>query len=187
MLYAVELAAATGDSTADGATEEQIAAAYQPWSNRSGDWSAPLSKDLSEYVAHVGVAAPITRRDLLQFLAAVGVVVAEASDGPTRYRRAPHPPRVEEVLSLSAERVAEIRRQDAFRRYTALAADLAAVAVWTPGSTVSATFEELSGRLLATEEEVREAIRHGVDRGLLGTSGEATFTALPRAGLRTGP
>ncbi|MGN9843507.1 DUF6042 family protein [Nonomuraea sp. H19] len=179
VLYAVQLAAATGE-----ATGERIAAAYQPWSSSSGEWSSALSEDLSEYAAQLGVPAPTTRRELLWLLVAAGLVIAETSGEVTRYGLSTSPPHVEEVLRLPDEEVAMIRRQDAFHRYTSFAADLAAVAVWTPGSTVSATPGELSSQLLATEEEIHEAIRYGADRGLLSTSGEGTFTAMPNPPLQ---
>ncbi|MFG1710494.1 DUF6042 family protein [Nonomuraea sp. M3C6] len=155
MLHAVRVAAAPGE-----ATEEQIAAAYHPWSSSSGDWSASLSDDLSEIAVQVGVPAPTTRRELLQLLVTAGQVIAETtSDEVTRYRRSTKPPRAEEVLRLPTGQVAMIRRQDAFHRYTSFAADLAAVAVWSPGCTVSATLGELSRQLLAAEEEICEAWR----------------------------
>jgi hypothetical protein len=175
VLYAVQLAAATG-----AATGQRIAAAYQPWSNSSGAWSSVLSEDLSQYAAQLGVPTPTTRPELLQLLVAAGLVLAEASGEETRYRLCASPPHAEEVLRLPDEYAAMIRRWDANRRYTSFTADLAAVAVWSPGSTVSATPGELSNRLLATEEEIHEAVRHGADHGLLSTTGEDTFTAMPR-------
>ncbi|GAA4976265.1 hypothetical protein GCM10023334_102580 [Nonomuraea thailandensis] len=176
VLHAVQIAAGTSD-----ATEEQIAAAYQPWSSSSGDWSGPLAEDLSDYAVQLGVPAPATRQELLRLLVAAGLVIAETSAEVTRYRPPASPPPVEEVLRLPDEQVTMIRRQDAFHRYTSFAADLAAVAVWSPGCTVSATLEELSHQLLATEEEIHGAIRYGTERGLFSTSGdEGMFTAMPR-------
>ncbi|PZG04503.1 DUF6042 family protein [Nonomuraea aridisoli] len=150
--------------------------AWLPWSSRSGGWDSVLCEDLSE----LGVPAPTTRPELLRFLVAAGVVIAETSGGVTRYRLPEQPPRAEDVLRLPDERRAVIRRQDARRRYTRFVADLAAVAVWSRDHTVSATPAELSGRMLATEEEIRETIAHGIEHGLLSPSGEGAFTATPR-------
>jgi hypothetical protein len=129
----------------------------------------------------MGVPAPATRQELLRLLVAAGLVLAETSAEVTRYRPPARPPHVEEVLRLPDEQVTMIRRQDAFHRYTSFAADLAAVAVWSSSCTVSATLEELSHQLLATEEEIHGAIRFGAERGLFSTSGdEGMFTVMPR-------
>ncbi|MEV4176393.1 DUF6042 family protein [Nonomuraea sp. NPDC049709] len=175
VLHALRVAAADG---AVGA--ERIAAAYQPWSSMSGGWNAPLADDLSPFAAQLGVPSPATRRDLLPLLAAAGLIVAHSTGRETRYRPVAEPPSAETVLRLPDEQVAAIRRQDAFARYTSFAADLAAVAVWSPDQTVSATPAELADRLLATPEEIRDTLRYGAERGLLRTSGETVYTALPR-------
>ncbi|GAA2673013.1 DUF6042 family protein [Nonomuraea recticatena] len=182
VLHAVRVAAAAGD-----ATEEQIAAAYHPWSSSSGDWGAPLSDTLSEFAVQLGVPAPTTRLELLPFLVAAGLVVAWTSGGATRYQLSTKPPRADEVVRLSAEQAAALRRQDAFHRYTRLAADLAAVAVWSPGQTVSETMEELAERLLAPAAEIGQALGYGVERGLLSVRGKDAFTAVPRPPLQTEP
>ncbi|KAB8191846.1 hypothetical protein FH608_028225 [Nonomuraea phyllanthi] len=178
VLYAVQLASATGE-----ATEDRVAAAYQPWSSGSGGWGSPLSEDLSDFAAQLGVPAPTTRLDLLPLLVAAGLLIAETAGGLTRFRLAPEPPRAEEVLDLPADQAAMIRRQDDHKRHTCFAADLAALAVWSPGGVVTATPEELAGRFLATAEEIRETIRYGVERGLLSVPADATFTAEPRPPL----
>ncbi|WP_431914797.1 DUF6042 family protein [Nonomuraea jabiensis] len=175
VLYAVQLAAATGH-----ATEDRIAAAYQPWSSSSGEWNSPIDEDLSGFAAQLGVPAPATRPGLLPLLTAAGLLTTETEGGVTRYRLAPYPPRAEQVLSLPADQVAMIRHQDDRERHTCLAADLAALAVWSPGGTVTATPEQLADRLLATAEDIRDTIRYGVERGLLSIPHNATFTAEPR-------
>ncbi|TYB71262.1 hypothetical protein FXF51_02165 [Nonomuraea sp. PA05] len=175
VLSAVRLAAATGE-----ATEDRIAAAYQPWSSGSGDWNSPID-DLSRFAAQLGVLAPATRRDLLPLLVAAGVLITETAGGVTRYRLAPDPPRAEEVLELPADEVAMIRQQDARQRHTSFAADLAALAVWSPVGAVTATPEELADRLLATAEDIRDTIRYGVECALLRIPANATFNAQPRS------
>jgi hypothetical protein len=175
VLYAVQLASATGE-----ATEDRIAVAYQPWSSGSGGWNSPAEGDLSGFAAQLGVSAPATRPDLLPLLVAAGLLITETAGGVIRYRLAPEPPRAEEVLELPAGQVTMIRRQDDRERHTRFAADLAALAVWSPGGVVTATPEQLAGRLLATAQDIRETIRYGVDRGLLGIPEGATFTAVPR-------
>lgn len=178
VLYAVRLATGAGD-----ATEEQISAAYQPWSSYSGDWDTPFTfrsglaiDDLPRFAAQLGVPAPANRPDLLRFAVAAGLVI---TDGDGRYRLAPEQPPVEEVLRLPAEQVALIRQVDARARYTCLAADLASVAVWSPDATVTAPPHELCERLIASEQDIRAAIDWGVENRLL-TSHDPGFTALPR-------
>ncbi|TDD52617.1 hypothetical protein E1286_08855 [Nonomuraea terrae] len=105
----------------------------------------------------------------------------------TRYRLPARPPRAEDVLRLSDGRRAMIRHRDALHRYTRFTADLAAVAVWSRGHTASETTAELSDRLPATEEDIRETIAHGIEHGLLSPSGEDGFTALPRRPPRSEP
>ncbi|MGP3918245.1 DUF6042 family protein [Nonomuraea sp. 10N515B] len=174
VLYAVQLASATGE-----ATEDRIAAAYQPWSSGSGGWNSPID-DLSGFAAQLGLPAPATRPDLLPLLVAAGLLSTETASGVTRFHLAPDPPRAEEVLDLPADQVAMIRRQDDRQRHTSFAADLAALAVWSPGGAVTATPEELAGPLLATAEDIRDTIRYGVERGLLSIPENATFAAKPR-------
>ncbi|MEV4286543.1 DUF6042 family protein [Nonomuraea bangladeshensis] len=174
VLSAVQLASATGE-----ATEDRIAAAYQPWSSGSGGWNSPIGS-LSGIAAHLGVPAPATRPDLLPLLVAAGLLIAEPAGDVTRYQLAPEPPRAEEVLRLPADQADLIRRQDDHHRHASFAADLAAVAVWSQTGVVTATPEELAGRTPATAEEVRETIRYGVERGLLSIPEDATFTAEPR-------
>ncbi|WP_103958542.1 DUF6042 family protein [Nonomuraea solani] len=119
------------------ATEEQVAAAYQPWSSGSGPWDAALSVELPEYAVKLGVPAPATRRELLRLLVAAGLVT---TDGETRYRVVETPPRAEDVLRLPAGQSATIRGQDAHRRYAPFAADL-----WTMGRAAAATAEAWAG------------------------------------------
>ncbi|MFB4273266.1 hypothetical protein [Nonomuraea sp. GTA35] len=85
-----------------------------------------------------------------------------------------------DMHDLLGHSLAVIRRQDDRERHTRFAADLAALAVWSPGGVVTATPEQLAGRLLATSQDIRETIRYGVERGLLGIPEGATFTAVPR-------
>ncbi|MBC6468805.1 DUF6042 family protein [Actinomadura alba] len=130
----------------------------------------------------LGVPAPTTFRAALPLLAAAGLLVAEDSgDGP-RYRWAADPPRARDVLDLSAETVAQVERRNGFHRFTRFASDLVAVAMWAGGAEL--TIRELTGRLLATEREVRETLEYAVEQGLLERTevAESTLilTPLPR-------
>nr|SBO97371.1 hypothetical protein BN4615_P6887 [Nonomuraea gerenzanensis] len=109
----MQLAAATG-----AATEERIAAAYQPWSSGSGGWNSPIEDDLSRFAAQLGVPAPATRPDLLPLLVAAGLLITETAGGVPRYRWAPDPPQAGEVLDLPAHQADMIRRQDDRERHT---------------------------------------------------------------------
>jgi hypothetical protein len=65
----------------------------------------------------------------------------------------------------------ERERLEAFRRYAALAADLAAVALWTSGGRVG-TIPDLAERLLAPPLQVRTALSYAAQEHLISVDGD---------------
>ncbi|WP_173081035.1 hypothetical protein [Phytohabitans rumicis] len=123
-LHAVVYAAASESSAS---TEDIVAWAVEH--RRSASWlDEPSPDDLSEIAGQLGVAAPVTRGDLLPLLVAAGLLAAEGD--PPRYRVTTPPRPAWEALRLPAERVKTMRHQDARSRYCAAASDLVALVLW---------------------------------------------------------
>ena len=205
VLWGAQLAA---EEHPDGASAAEVAAARPPYSGghsagtRPGDpvWE-PVpptpelladrerrERELGEIAAQLGAPAPATVAEVLPLLVQAGLLTADGADGELRYRPVAEPPRVQDVLTLPAGQLAELERRDAFYRYAALAADLVAVALWTPGGSVG-TVPDLAERLLASPEQVRAALRYAEEH-LISTNGDAvqaaaplTLTVLPGAGF----
>ncbi len=170
-------------------TATQIAAARPPYlggqsaGTRPGDpvWEpAPparltererLERELGEIAAQLGVPAPDTVAGTLDLLVKAGLLTAHDIGGEFRYRLVADPPRAQDVPTLPAGQLAELERQEAFRRYAALAADLAAVALWTSGGHVG-TIPGLAERLLAPPVRVRAALSYAAREHLISVDGD---------------
>jgi hypothetical protein len=124
--------------------------------------------------AQLGVSAVRTRRHLLDALVAAGVIILDERD---RYRVVAAPPRAQDVLDLSPDRVTTLNRQQA-QRFVRLASDIISIVAWTDGPAKS-TVDGLADRLLTTPGDVRGALEFAVAQQLLDPSGD-TLTVLPR-------
>jgi hypothetical protein len=133
-------------------------------------------RELAEIAAQLGVPVPTTVAEMLPLLVKAGLLTADDAGGEVRYRPAARQPRVQDVLTLPAEQLAELERRDAFSGYAASAADLVAVALWTPGGNVG-TVADLAERLLASPAEVRAALRYAEQEHLISIDGDPDLAA----------
>ncbi|GAA2572974.1 DUF6042 family protein [Actinomadura fulvescens] len=135
--------------------------------------------ELAEWAGQLSAPTPATRRDLLSFLVAAGVLTASETSGTIRYQVVPEPPRPENVLRLPEDRLFEMRQQNVFYRYAELAADIVSVAQWSPDCTATVDVPALAERLLASPELVQSALQYAQDESLLLVDG-TRMTALPQ-------
>lgn len=137
--------------------------------SRLPDLRVELARRGERWAGHaeqLGAPAPVDRRDLLDLLVAAGVL--ETRDG--RFRAADRVPRVQDVVDLPADRVAELERAEDHDRFLLLATDLVSIALWA-GSEPTTT-AELAGLLLAGPDDVRGALAHAVRVGRLRVDGD---------------
>jgi hypothetical protein len=114
---------------------------------------------LAEIAGQVGVPEPTTRREVLPLAVALGVLTFDGN----RYVGVEHPPLAQEVLQLPAEVVDFLEAYQANIQFTGFAADLVSIALWG-GS--EQTVESLAERTLASEADVRAALRYAERYGV---------------------
>lgn len=146
--------------------------ALQHWGivhGRGPGWlDEPVRYDPFDYTpaaAQLRTPTPTVLRDLLPFFTAAGWL---SSDG-TGYRNVPNPPRVQAVLNLPADQVANLELRQGADQYSGLATDLASIALWAAGS--NQTVSSLASRTLASDGDVRAAITWAQRRGILEVNG----------------
>lgn len=128
-------------------------------------------RKLGEIAAQLGVRVPTTVAGVLPLFVGAGLLTVHEAAGEPRYRLVAEPPRVQEVLALPAEQLADLERQEASDRYAALAADLVAVALWANGGRVG-TVPELAERLLAPPAQLLAALRYAAREHLISADGD---------------
>lgn len=139
---------------------------------------AARQRELAGIAAQLGIPAPATVAEMMPLLVRAGLLTVHADDGQRRYRLAADPPRVLDVLTLPPGQAAQLDRSEAFHRYTCLAADLVAIAVWTPGGEVGSV-QQLAARLLVTPGELRGALDYAVAARLLHVLGDPDEATAP--------
>ncbi|SMD18670.1 DUF6042 family protein [Kibdelosporangium aridum] len=139
--------------------------ATQSRSSRIAEAAAEEAK-LASYAAQLGVPAPTTRRGLLTFFVAAGLVTYDGR----KYRRVSSPPLAREVLRLPADLVTQLAMQSDRRQYQSFATDIASVAAWLDGRAVTVGW--LADQLLATQEEVRATLHYAQTQAMLEVTGD---------------
>ncbi|MFF1819619.1 hypothetical protein ACFVWG_20125 [Kribbella sp. NPDC058245] len=159
----------------DGVTAAELAA-WGAAHSRPEDWldrdlllgTHELELPIADIALQVGQPAPTTPRMLLPVFVALGYLTFDGHN----YLHNPARPLPQEVLQVPAKTLAHLEAVQDVNRYEAFATDLTSVVSIAGRQTISA----LAERTLASEPEVRGAVKYAVRRGYLTVDDDSTVT-----------